>query len=316
MRDADETFLRFLVRINNNTCVCCLFHGYFVNVDEHEQMKLSTLAQSQAKHVLVFGPPKLGGKTYLVGQLALHGFNLKWFDLESGRGTLHSSLPLEAQERIDMFPIPDTKAFPIAIETMLEVIKGDKKRICLEHGKVSCHLCLKNAPASFSEICLNDMTLDDVLVIDSWTQLANSCMSHIGKGKDDTWKPDWEHYRTQGSMLDRIASTIQNAPYNVVVISHEVLVKGEDKSERLVPVGGTDNFSRNFAKYFGEVVYSEVKNRKHRAASSTVYSPSILTGSRSQVSLDTEEKPELVKIFRPSEPTSSVAQNLLKGISK
>ena len=77
----------------------------------------------------------------------------------------------------------------------------------------------------------------------------------------------------------------------------------EDGKQRLVPTAGTRNFSRNTAKYFDEVIYCEVKNRKHIAASATTYSGNILTGSRSGVILENEASPSLLQIFSTSRPT-------------
>lgn len=287
-------------------------------------MKLPNVKRDTAKHICVFGPPKLGGKTYLVGSLAKYGFKLKYFDLENGRETL-LQLPLAAQENIEVYRIPDTKEYPIAIETIMKVVKGNLCKICWEHGKIDCALCLKEGPkAEWTSICLNDLAEDEIAVIDSVTQLSNSAMNHIGLGKPDTWKPEWENYRTQGAMLDRIFSTVQNAPWNCIVITHELSLKMEDDRERIVPICGTREFGRNFAKYFGDVVYCEVKNRKHVAASSTIYSPNILTGSRTGVEIEKQEpvKPGeellegLVKLFRKPDAhnQNQDAKTLLKGV--
>jgi hypothetical protein len=141
-------------------------------------------------------------------------------------------------------------------------------------------------------------------------------MSHIGRAKDDMWKPEWNDYRTQGSMLDRGLSTIQNAPFNVVLISHELEVDMEDGKKKLVPVAGTTNFSRNTAKYFDEVVYCEVKNRKHVAGSSTVYAPNILTGSRTGAETEKGEKPSLMGIFEEKEIGEKAEVTMLREIKK
>jgi len=280
-------------------------------------MRLDQLTRQTAKHILVFGPPKIGGKTRLVGELS-RVYKLKWFDLENGRTTLYQ-LPQEAQANIDMFVIPDTKDFPVAAATIPVVLKGQKTRICNRHGAVSCSICIKNNPADFSEIHLNELKEDEILVIDSMTQLSNSIMSHIGRGKDDLWKPEWNDYRTQGAMLDRILSTIQNAPYNAIVITHEQSVPLEDGKERLVPVAGTSNFARNTAKYFDEVVYCEIKNRRHIAASSTTYSPVVLTGSRTGAELEKETSPSLLSIFtgeKKVDQASVILHQVKQEISK
>lgn len=276
-------------------------------------MIFTDLPRGTAKHVLVFGPPK-SGKTLLVGKLAEAEFNLKWFDLENGRNTLYQ-LSKEAQQRIEMFAIPDTKDFPIAAETLAKVLKGFKVRICHEHGKVDCAICLKNPPSSFSSICLNELQPNDILVIDSATQWSNSIMSHIGRDKDDLWRPEWDNYRTQGAMLDRGLSSLQNARYNCIVITHEMALDMEDGKEKLVPIAGTKNFSRNTAKYFDEVVYCEVKNRKHVAASGSTYAPNILTGSRTGIETEKDAAASLLKIFRgETEKKEDPAMTLLKGL--
>lgn len=80
---------------------------------------LNTLHASKTKRILVYGPPK-SGKTKLVGELA-EKMKLIWFDLENGKDTLFQ-LPQEWQANIDMFSIPDARAFPMAIETCLKVV--------------------------------------------------------------------------------------------------------------------------------------------------------------------------------------------------
>jgi hypothetical protein len=250
--------------------------------------KLSNIELRKAIHILLYGPPK-SGKTELYGELAEHGFTLWVFDLENGSLTLSRSVSKDAQDRVNIFKIPDTKDFPIGSETILKVIKPGEHQICDLHGKVACDLCKKNN-ALFSSFDNRKLGEKDIFIVDSMTQLSNSIMNHIGKGKDDLWKPEWEHYRAQGSMLDRFLSNVQNAPYNVIVVTHESTVELADGGEKIVPIAGTRNFSRNTAKYFDEIVYCEVKNRQHRAASSTTFSLDILTGSRSRTIIEEQLK--------------------------
>ena len=96
-------------------------------------MKLSQAKPSATQSVLVFGPPKCS-KTQLVGQLATQ-YKLIWFDLENGSATLHK-LPPEAQDRVELISLPDSRSYPIAIETCLKVIKGTPCVIDEETGKV------------------------------------------------------------------------------------------------------------------------------------------------------------------------------------
>jgi len=256
--------------------------------------KLSTLEASKTHRVCVFGAPKTG-KTELVGRLSEH-FNLLWFDLENGWDTL-LKFPQEWKERIELIRIPDTKTFPIAIETMLKVIPGNSVEICDEHGKVSCPLCRKDSKP-LTRVALNELGNNSIVVVDSGTQLANSAMNHITKLHDDTYKPEWSDYRNQGALMDKFLSQEQQAKFNFVFITHEAEVEMEDGRKKIVPVAGTTNFSRNTAKYFDDVVYCEVKNKKHNFASATTYANNILTGSRTDVTLETDEFPTLLRVFK------------------
>lgn len=254
-------------------------------------MKLDAFIPSATRRILVYGAPKTG-KTVLVGGLAAK-FRLTWFDLENGANSLVSNIPKEFHKNIELIQVPDTKEFPIAVETMLKVFNGGKVTICEAHGKVSCPLCKMAGVV----VELNAMEADQCVVIDSATQLSASVMSFIGKGKGDDWKPDWDDWRKQGSILERIFTQIQQAGYNVVVISHEVLAEMQDQKQKIVPVCGSSNFSRTFAKFFDDVIYCELVNKKHKFASGTGYGMGILSGSRSNLKIEDNTAPSLLPLF-------------------
>lgn len=269
-------------------------------------MKLSQMKGSKSHRVLLFGPPK-AGKTFLAGKLS-EKYNLLWFDLEKGVDTL-LQLPPEQQERVEVISLPDTRSFPIAIETCLKAIKGSKGTICEEHGKWNCMVCEKAGAASIP-VELNSLGLDTIVVFDSLTQLTNSAIAHITKNKPDDYKLEYDDWGNLGKLMDIFLSHVQQAPFHVVCISHETEAEMEDGKNKIVPVAGTRNFSRNAAKYFDAVIYCEVKNKKHVAASSTTYSGSILTGTRTGQALEKEEIPNLIPIFTGEiAPVNLASQN-------
>jgi len=293
--------------------------------------KLSSKKTSTTHRVIVFGAPKTG-KTLLAGKLAEY-YNLKWVDMENGHETLFQ-LPEEWQERIELIALPDTRSYPIAIETCLKMVKG-KVDICETHGKVGCLVCRKQQKDSGSEtddgyfihFDPNTLTSNDVVVYDSLTQLTNSAIAHMTKNESDDYKLSWDDWGNLGKLIDIFLSHIQQAGYNVVVISHETEAETEGKKKTLVPVGGTRNFSRNVAKYFDHVIYAERKNKKHVFASSTDYSTTILAGSRSNIGIEGYDEPSLLQIFKPElytgiKPTKEVttsnqkANNVLSKLSK
>lgn len=254
---------------------------------------LDQTVASFTNRVLVYGPPK-AGKTKLYGGLAKK-YKLLVIDLENGNKTLRS-LPLEYQKNIFVLSLPDTRVYPIAAETCLAMIKGAKGTVCEDHSKWNCLVCKKNARPS-EEIELNALGQDWIVCFDSLTQLSNSIMAHLTRTKDDLYKPEWEDYRNQGALLDKFLSQVQQAPFNCCCVTHETETKMEDGKAKLVPIAGTTNFSRNTAKYFDDVVYCNVVNKKHGFASSSTWSNQVLTGSRGSINIEDQEEPSLLPFF-------------------
>ena len=251
---------------------------------------------SKTKRILVYGPPKTG-KTLLVGKLAAK-FKLDWFDLEHGKDTLFQ-LPAEQQNNINIFDIPDTRSTPMAIETCLKVIKGAPVEICHLHGKVACPLCKKlpDYAVKHDSIALKEARPDRVLVFDSLTQLTNSAIANITRGTPDDYKLKQDDWGNLGKIMDMFLSHIQAANYNVICISHETAVELQDGKERIVPTAGTRNFSRNTAKYFDEVIYCEVENKKHKFSSSSTAKNSVVTGSRGGIVLEGKAEVSLLDLW-------------------
>ena len=81
-------------------------------------------------------------------------------------------------------------------------------------------------------------------------------------------------------MSDRFGSIIQNAPFNVIVISHEILAELEDKTKKIVPIGGTRNKSADFGKYYDDIVYTEVVGGNFMAWAHQADKSRIVIGSR------------------------------------
>lgn len=259
-------------------------------------MDFDDYVSNAARHILIYGPPKVG-KTALLGKLA-EELTLHVFDAEDGIKTLRNPeiMKPEFRKNVKVYPMPDTQAFPVFADTLLKVLVGKEHRICHAHGVADkCPVCDKDPAAKWSTFNVDALGKNDVLVLDNVTQLAASmmhriCAKQLAGPNADSFKPEWEDYRRQGFLLDRIFSILQAAPFNVVCISHEIKVKREDGREVIVPIGGTSNFSATFAKYFDDVVYCDKVNGKHKAFSSSTYSNSIITGSRTGKSIETEAR--------------------------
>ena len=256
-------------------------------------MKLTQKAPLATHSVLVYGPPKTG-KTQLVGGLSAK-YNLIWFDLENGFSTLLKRSEAD-KNRIEIISLPNSRSYPIAIETCLKVIKGGLVEICEAHGKVGCSLC-KQSSGLVVPVELNSLGSNTIVVFDSITELTNSAIAHITKDKPDDYKLEYADWGNLGKLMEIFFSHIQVAKFNVVCISHETETELEDGKLRIVPTAGTRNFSRTVAKYFGHVVYCQVANKKHTFNSSTTSSLNIIMGSRSGIDLGNLSEPSLIPIF-------------------
>lgn len=262
--------------------------------------KLNTINSSKTPRIIIYGGPNTG-KSLIAGKLA-ECYKIIWFDLENGHEVLFS-LPESYQKRIELIDIPDTRSFPIAIETVLKAVKT-KVSICEEHGKVGCMIC-RREDKEFIDIDLPNLGNNTVVVFDSLTQLTNSAIAHITKNEKDDYKLSYDDWGNLGKLLDIFLSHIQQAGYSVVVISHETEAETEGKKKRLVPVAGTRNFSRNVSKYFDHVVYAEKKNKKHIFSSSSTYNSNIETGSRTSIAIEDYvgegREASLLPFFKPEE---------------
>jgi hypothetical protein len=271
-----------------------------MNLNEYEQ----TLGYVP-RRICVFGPPK-SGKTELVGALAASGYTLHWFDCEDGVKTLlrKDSKARGHLDQIKLFRMPDSQTYPIAFTTILNVVKGLPQHICFEHGAHNCFKCAadekKGEKRQWADIDVRKFGPKDILVIDSVSQLISSIMmfitrEQIAKGNDD-YKPDWDDWRKQGFLGDRVFGLIQTGNFNCIGISHEEVQKLENGTSRMVPVGGTGNYSKTFAKYWDDIVYVDVVNGAHKAYSAAEPGVSAIVGSRSGKKIDAAKG--LIELFK------------------
>jgi hypothetical protein len=254
-------------------------------------MKLSDIASAANKikpnhSILLYGPAKTG-KTQLVGTAAKipEVKKIVWIDLENGAETLlHMGLTTEEMDKIILIRIPDTREVPRGVETILRMFSAKTPvNICDLHGKVNCTepTCKDKEGTLF---CLKDLTHNDLVVIDSGSQLGDSALAMACAGKAIEFKPGWDEYGLAVKWLGDIMGVIQAATFtNFVMITHETVIEEEIngvKKDKILPLVGTKAFCMKVAKYFGSVVYVEIKMGKHAAGSSSTYKPNHITGSR------------------------------------
>ncbi len=271
-------------------------------------MKLSALAaaanSNRPNHsILIYGEP-FTGKTEFVGTAARIDEleRIVWVDLDNGIDTLITMGLTPAQmDKMDIIKIPDTRETPRGCETILKMMSSKTPiKICHAHGKVACVECEK-ASLPHTVFCLKDMTHKDLVVIDSGSQLGDSAIAMACAGKPIEFKAGFDEWGAAGKYLGDIMSVIQQAAHtNFVVITHTIVVEEEIngvKKDKTYPLVGTRNFSSRVAKYFGTVVFLELKLGKHVAGSSSTYKPNHVTGSRLNIALEKIKEPTMRDIL-------------------
>jgi hypothetical protein len=271
-------------------------------------MKLSALAAaantSRPNHsILVYGHAKTG-KTRLVGTAAKipELKRIVWFDLENGAETLlNMGLTPEEMDKIELIRIPDTREVPRAAETILKCFSAKTPlQICEVHGRVGCVECTKESLPS-TTWDFKSLTHNDLVVIDSGSQLSDSCLALACVGKPVEFKPGFDEWGSMGKYLGDILSVIQAAQHtNFVVITHTQIIE-EDinnvKTDKIVPLMGTRAFCQKVAKYFGTVAYLELKLGKHAAGSKSTYKTNHVTGSRLNIAIENSKEASMRDIL-------------------
>lgn len=244
--------------------------------------------------ILIYGHPKTG-KTRLVGTSAKlpEIDRIFWFDGENGAETLlHMGLTEKELSKITLFSIPDTKDNPRFIETVLKALSSKNPialKICDAHGKVACLECQK-ANAPYGEFYLPGLTKKDLVVVDSGSQLGDSALWMAMAGTPPGFKPGWDEYGAQVGWLSDIL-TVMQAAHNTsfVMITHTIPIEEEMngvKRDRYYPLIGTKAMCQKVAKYFGTVIFAEIKLGKHAAGSGSLYRSDAITGSRTNAKLE------------------------------
>ena len=246
---------------------------------------------SSSHAILIYGDSGCG-KTRLAATAAtIPALNkIYYIDLENGSDTiLNMGLPDEALKKIQLYKICDTRKDPHAMSTMLKIFSAREDiSLCEEHGRINCLECTR-AKKPTQIFNLTKMTHNDLVIIDSGSQLADCGVNALLKGQPEDAILQIQEWGTVNNWLKSILQTVQAGRYtNVVVLTHvlydeEYSGTGINKTlirTKIYPLMGTKTFSTQVGKYFGTIVHLEVKNKKHVGGSSTVYALNTQTKSR------------------------------------
>lgn len=246
-------------------------------------MKLSQLDANPPQHVLVMGDPG-SGKSTLVSQLAEKGWNLIWISMDNGHSVLKKLSPA-AQDRIELIVLPDTRDYPVAVDTFRDLFKFLPCSICYIHGKNGCSVCKKDG-GGFTNVDLGHVPPNTIVVFDNLSQLSDSYLSLICKGKAVDYKLQLDDWGSLRFHLFKALGDIQVAPFRLVALCHCVEETNTDGSKKIMPAVGSSTSAPKVGGYFDHVVYCNVMNKSHRFGSATTYAMNVLTKSRSDVKIE------------------------------
>ena len=280
-------------------------------------MTMPSLAETnidETDHVIVYGEPG-SGKTTLAGLLS-EFYYLLWFDGDKGLTALKHNLHPTLLKRIIPVRILDNTATPNFCMSMLKVITGRQVSLCCDHGIVGCPICLTSKRPSIT-VELNNLPKNWVAVVDSHTQFYASTLAfayyketgkNIGNDTADDYKGNFDYWGIARNIVEKYGNYLKDLRCKFVSISHESLEEMENNSKKLVPVGGSSNANKNYAKYFGSEVHAKIINGKHMFYTSTTANAGIQTKSRANIALELKKVPSLLHIFNPD-----IADSCLDG---
>lgn len=275
---------------------------------------LAETSIDETDHVITYGEPGTG-KTTLAGLLA-EFYYILWLDGDKGLTALKHNLHPELLKRIIPVKVLDNSSTPNFCMTMMRVITGKPVKLCLGHGIAECPICIAGQK-QFITVELGKLPKNWVAVMDSHTQFYVSVMAfayykrtnkNIGGDTDDAYKGDHDYWAICRNMVEKYGNYLKDLPCKYVSISHESLEEMENNLKKLVPVGGSSNANRNYAKYFGTEVNAKIVNGKHVFYSSTTATPGVQTKSRANVALELKAVPSLLHVFN-----ADIADDCLKG---
>jgi len=215
--------------------------------------------------VLAYGPAK-SKKTWWAGKAAEAGFRVTLLDGDNGWQILKNISP-EAQSRIQVVDVVDTFKASVFAVALTQFLK-DGKLVWNEKLGASSKMQPANATAI---IDMENMDVNDVLIIDSWTALVWSLVLRYSKenGIDltDPEKADREFYSWGNSMVKWMLNQIQSLPCHVIVIAHSTVYEkyeGKGKSMKLVmqrrqPISTSGPNAMQMASKFSDILYFSVK---------------------------------------------------------
>lgn len=218
----------------------------------------------------VYGAPKTR-KTLYAGSAAIAGYNVLLFESDRSEKIL-TTLPPEAQARIHHFDIADDIAKSRAAYELSVFIDFMFRRVPFWWDCRDRKFGVVEPVASVPRyrIDTTQLGLNDIIVIDSWSSLANSLMLRYNNEHNrnplDAPKSEWDGYGWCGRMAEGILASLVAAPCHVIVIGHTDVFEKRSGDRvidtRLIPKSTSRPHGLSLGKYFDDFLYFRAAGQK------------------------------------------------------
>lgn len=221
--------------------------------------------------IMEFGRPKLK-KTWWAMQAAAAGFNVLLLDGDKGAGIV-KQVDSSIRRRLRIIECADKLNVPVFADFITRFLAGHTIRWDDTDNKVIPTIQVPKPDHAHFIIDATKLTLNDVVVLDSWSALVVSYtwQYFMENGLDLNKEPKdkWGNFRYSDRMLNWVLSAIKALPCHVIVIAHEMTneetepVKNQEGKVEKILTGEVniqaDSSSRNHGgklpKHFSDILY-------------------------------------------------------------
>lgn len=217
---------------------------------------------------LIYGRDKTK-KTWWACKAAEAGYNVILLDGDDG-GSIVRQLPIEARRKILVVNTVDIVDRPVFCMFMASFLRPGNAFYWDEQGKKSVSLS-GTRDGSHSHVLFDSkkLTDNDVLIVDSWTALADSTKiewareSNVDLTVVEREGDQFALFNYQARFLDYCLNKIHTLPCHVIVIGHEQeweQYKGKGQDRKLVgtfrqAISSTGPHGQKLGKHFSEVLH-------------------------------------------------------------
>lgn len=217
---------------------------------------------------LVYGPGKTK-KTWWACRCAEFGYNVILLDGDDG-SVITKQLPAEAQKRITiiklMSKIDGSATF---CRFMASFLKARNNLIWNARDRIETY---SKTAEPYRRVWVDaaKLTPNDVLIVDSWTALAESLRQDYATTNkidlSDAKKTEWDGFGFEGGFLDFVLMKLHALPCHVIVVGHATVYEKWDRrdkknpillEQRTQPISSSGPHAKKLAKHFDNVLYFE-----------------------------------------------------------